>query len=759
MGDGEPRRDAHWQSMVPPGGRKALPEPQVIVRKFLFPNLANGAGKAGAAGAPALAPAPSSTTSGAAPATGAASATTSAPTAAVATVPPLVASGYRVVPRRTPTPPKGPAAAGAGSASSFPPIAPKDEFGCRYFFLNAGGSTVGLVPYRSVIKRGADGADKSAAESHTAKLLVRPGPAASAPPPTLRPALPPPAPPQRVSVQPAGGNLRLQMHPSPAPQPATVLVRPLNGVAVARAAAPQQQQQQPPPRPAAPGDAPSGAKTVIVQGSPDGKSIVLKNPVILQPYGSLQAGGSKTVVLKGLPKAVGSAPGRMVVLQSKDGAAASAAASSATGTTATVTTTPASAAGRSSGADTGTLHLEVVVQPQRSAGAQPAAAPSVVVAAPLHLPRGVRVLRVPARDVLVADVACQTEPPALSVPDTMLRLSLRELGAADPLPQPLPASDYPALWDSDNIVIRPVSSSPPQTHRTPSPSARMPAAGDVVGSPVAAAAAKFGKHRLPADPSTGDAGPPAKRPRAARDLALRLFAFRDWACCLEPDDQGNVPLHCAVLAGDINRIKRQCCVLRARDFSLDICNNEGETPLHLAVIHKMTEAVDILIKFGAKPQFRDKAANTSFHLAVQRDAHCPDILWRLLTAPGLRKTDLELFNDDGYAPMHLCAMYDKVEELRALISSGAGVNLKDTKSGRTPLFHAVETNSATCCRVLLHSGANSTEQNYAGHTPIIAASEFANPNVEAAMINHKEVHEDIIAQLERGRHRNSVMEN
>ncbi|XP_049794697.1 B-cell lymphoma 3 protein-like [Schistocerca nitens] len=463
----------------------------------------------------------------------------------------------------------------------------------------------------------------------------------------------------------------------------------------------------------------------------------------------------------------------MVVLQSKDGAAVSAAAAAApstTGTTATVTTTAAtsaSAAGRSSGADTGagTLHLEVVVQPQRFAGAQQVAAPSVVVAAPLHLPQGVRVLRVPARDVLVADVACQTEPPALSVPESMLRLSLRELDAADPqplpLPLPLPDSDYPALWDSDNVVIRPVSSPPPpQTHRTPSPSARMPAAGDVVGSPLAAAAAaRLGKHRLPADPSTGDAGPPAKRPRAARDLALRLFAFRDWVCCLEPDDQGNVPLHCAVLAGDINRIKRQCCVLRARDYSLDICNNEGETPLHLAVIHKMTEAVDILIKFGAKPQFRDKAANTSFHLAVQRDAHCPDILWRLLTAPGLRKTDLELFNDDGYAPMHLCAMYDKVEELRALISSGADVNLKDTKSGRTPLFHAVETNSATCCRVLLHNGANSTEQNYAGHTPIIAASEFANPNVEAAMINHKEVHEDIIAQLERGRHRNSVMEN
>lgn len=176
--------------------------------------------------------------------------------------------------------------------------------------------------------------------------------------------------------------------------------------------------------------------------------------------------------------------------------------------------------------------------------------------------------------------------------------------------------------------------------------------------------------------------------------------------------------------------------------------------MHLAVIHKMTEAVEILIKFGAKPQFRDRAANTSFHLAVQRDARCPEILSRLLSAPGLRKPDLELFNDDGYAPLHMCAMYDKVEELKALISCGADVNLKDTKSGRTPLFHAVETNSATCCRVLLHSGANSTEQNYAGHTPVIAASEFANPNIEAVMVhqNLKEIDEDIITRLERGRH-------
>ncbi|WP_411017953.1 hypothetical protein, partial [Salmonella sp. s39606] len=51
----------------------------------------------------------------------------------------------------------------------------------------------------------------------------------------------------------------------------------------------------------------------------------------------------------------------------------------------------------------------------------------------------------------------------------------------------------------------PASSSPPQTQRTPSPLTRMPAAGDALELP----AARLGKHRLPADASTGDAGPPA----------------------------------------------------------------------------------------------------------------------------------------------------------------------------------------------------------------------------------------------------------
>jgi hypothetical protein len=51
--------------------------------------------------------------------------------------------------------------------------------------------------------------------------------------------------------------------------------------------------------------------------------------------------------------------------------------------------------------------------------------------------------------------------------------------------------------------------------------------------------------------------------------------------------------------------------------------------------------------------------------------------------------------------------------------------LKDAKSGRTALFHAVEADNCDLVQFLLVCDANPNEANFSGHTPLSAASEIS----------------------------------
>ncbi|PSN52673.1 hypothetical protein C0J52_06011 [Blattella germanica] len=165
---------------------------------------------------------------------------------------------------------------------------------------------------------------------------------------------------------------------------------------------------------------------------------------------------------------------------------------------------------------------------------------------------------------------------------------------------------------------------------------------------------------------------------AARISELKGELFKDWSRCLIADNDGNVPLHHAVLNENLTLVKRQCSVLCARKVQVDLPNNDKRTPLHLAVIDGNADIVKALVDFGAKPDVKDQDGNTALHLAII----------------------------DG-----------NLECLRVLLS--------DARSGRTSLFHAVESNNGDLVRLLLEFEASTNEPNFAGHTPLMAANEIS----------------------------------
>lgn len=81
-------------------------------------------------------------------------------------------------------------------------------------------------------------------------------------------------------------------------------------------------------------------------------------------------------------------------------------------------------------------------------------------------------------------------------------------------------------------------------------------------------------------------------------------------------------------------------------------------------------------------------------------------------------TSQAYFDFLGYAALHYCSIYGNLQGVEALLSARATVDLQDKKSGRTPLFHALDNSHSSISRALLKAGAMAHITNYAGQTPI-----------------------------------------
>lgn len=67
------------------------------------------------------------------------------------------------------------------------------------------------------------------------------------------------------------------------------------------------------------------------------------------------------------------------------------------------------------------------------------------------------------------------------------------------------------------------------------------------------------------------------------------------------------------------------------------------------------------------------------------------------------------------AAIHYCTQNGNNEAVKLLVNSGADVNLRDQKSGKTAAFHSLENEHIEMTKLLIQSGANTTIQNYSGH--------------------------------------------
>ncbi|XP_055640974.1 NF-kappa-B inhibitor cactus-like isoform X2 [Toxorhynchites rutilus septentrionalis] len=214
------------------------------------------------------------------------------------------------------------------------------------------------------------------------------------------------------------------------------------------------------------------------------------------------------------------------------------------------------------------------------------------------------------------------------------------------------------------------------------------------------------------------------------------------------NDDGDTYLHLAIIHEATAIVTELLRV--ARPPWLDIQNDFGQTPLHLAILTGQPKIVRQLVAAGAKLGLRDVEGNTPLHLAcLRRRVDCVKNLLTPLSVSELQKIspaiqalikipqDLEQWNYDGKRCVHIAAETSDIEIVRYLVNAGADINSREGKAGYTPLHIAIEMFDEKLAVFLLEKcpKLRLEQTTYAGLTAYQLAAMLHNQNMLKGLIS------------------------
>lgn len=144
----------------------------------------------------------------------------------------------------------------------------------------------------------------------------------------------------------------------------------------------------------------------------------------------------------------------------------------------------------------------------------------------------------------------------------------------------------------------------------------------------------------------------------------------------------------------------------------------GLTPLMFAIRGKHLEAVDMLLRAGAKPNRPD--ARNRQPAVEAAGASNKALLARLLE----RGASAQRPDSIGNTPLMAASLLGSLDSMTLLLEKGAWVDQPDG-SGATALFKAVMSGSTDKVKLLLDKGADAGHADRSGRTPLMLARQHA----------------------------------
>lgn len=214
-----------------------------------------------------------------------------------------------------------------------------------------------------------------------------------------------------------------------------------------------------------------------------------------------------------------------------------------------------------------------------------------------------------------------------------------------------------------------------------------------------------------------------------------LLALQRHLCGVQ-DTNGDTPLHLAIIHQQTGVIQQLIHTLLSSQQQniLNKPNRLQQTPLHLAVITRQVKVVEILMRAGADPSLLDKDGRSPIHLAALAGDN--STLRPLLAHLGERHAHLVNIPDyHGLHPLHLAVRRDGERCLRLLVEGGAKINAPEQKSGNTALHLAIRENLfKVACTLITELKADVNAITFGGNTPLHLAASLGSPTLCSMLI-------------------------
>ncbi|XP_061897663.1 nuclear factor of kappa light polypeptide gene enhancer in B-cells inhibitor, alpha b [Entelurus aequoreus] len=229
---------------------------------------------------------------------------------------------------------------------------------------------------------------------------------------------------------------------------------------------------------------------------------------------------------------------------------------------------------------------------------------------------------------------------------------------------------------------------------------------------------------------------PSRQQRAACVSA----ELEEWKTQVTED--GDTLLHLAIIHEAKDYIRTMIDIFKNSDF-LNVQNDQRQTPLHLAVITNQPDTCRRLLADGCDPTLTDDSGDMPIHIACRHgNLPCFSVITQFCRPEHLL-TMMAACNYQGQNCLHLASVHSFLSLVENLVDLGADINSKEQRNGRSALHLAVDQQNLSLVRLLLKKGADPNLLTSGGHTPFHLTYGRDNEDIkrELLMLTHPDLRE------------------